>query len=93
MHDQPQDGAGIDDALDHPQDAVLADDAQRLQVDPLRPDRDPRRPAGVLFALTGDELELAEANPAPPFPTPCADTSMRFDTPRKSATYAVASSS
>jgi hypothetical protein len=93
MHDQLQDEADIDDALYHPRDAGSRRWCPAAPVDPLRPDRDPRRPAGFIFALTGYELELAEPNLHPPFPTPCADASMRFDTPTKPATYAVASSS
>ena len=43
------------------------------------------------LALAGDELELAERHAAPPGALPLgASASIRFDTPRKSATYAVA---
>ena len=89
-----QDRADVDDALHHARDAVLARRASRP-----RSTRSGRivtfaGPRVSELALAGDQRELAELDPASAVHLPrrpCA--SIRFDTPRKSATYAVRGSS
>ena len=94
MHDHLHDRADVDDALDHPGDAVLAGRPGLLQPDALGSDHDLDVSARVRVALPGHELELAEPDlrlPTGVEPSPVA--SIRFETPRKSATYAVVGSS
>src|SRR5581483_2229217 len=92
VHEDLHGGAHVDDPLDHSGDAVLPRRPLGLEADPLRPDDHLRGPPRVAPPLPGDELELAKPHPPEPF-GPAACASIRLETPRKSATYAVLGSS
>ena len=87
VHDDLQDRAHVDHALHHGGDPVLPAGALRLEDHALGPDRDlARRRVASSSPLPATSANSPSFTVQPPVVAPDAVASIRFDTPRKSAT-------